>query len=97
MTGTEALDLHGAAVQAYLDGDEERAARIYFEQILPYFMFYDDYSKELLKGMLHARGVMDHPDVIAPAGAPPMSAIERREFEWVLDRIGWRKRWPDIP
>jgi len=97
MTGTEALDLHGAVVNAYLSGDAERAARIYYEQVLPYFIFYQDYSTELLKTMLHLRGIIACPKVIPPAGASPMSDFERREFDWVLDRIGWRKRWPDIP
>ncbi len=89
MTGTEALDLHGGAVQAYLDGDEDRAADIYFEKILPYLGFYLDYSEELLKDMLHRRGIIDHPDVIAPPASAPMSDVERREFEWVLERIGY--------
>lgn len=89
MTGTEALDIHAAVVQAYLAGDEEEAARIYFEKVLPYLMFYMDYSKELLKGMLYRRGVIRCPKVIPPSGRQPMSEIERREFEWVLNRIGF--------
>lgn len=97
MTGTEALDLHAASVSAYLDGDEERAAEIYFRRILPYLDFYLDYPEELLKTMLHARGVIDFPDIIPPRRNPAMSDAERREFDWILDRIGWRKRWPEIP
>ncbi|MEX2288567.1 MAG: dihydrodipicolinate synthase family protein [Planctomycetaceae bacterium] len=97
MTGTEALDLHAAAVRAYLDGDEPRAAKIYFEQILPYLEFYLDYPEELLKWMLHERGVIDCPQVIEPPARAPMSDAERKEFAWVLDRIGWRKKWPQIP
>lgn len=89
MTGTEALGLHGAAVKAYLDGDEELAAKIYFERILPYFVFYNDHSDELLKAMLHSRGVIDDPSVISPMGVAPLGEVERREFLWVLDRIGW--------
>lgn len=89
MTGTEALDLHGGAVQAYLDGDHDRAADVYFEKILPYLGFYLDYSEELLKAMLHRRGIIDHPDVIAPRAQAPMSDSEREEFEWVLNRIGY--------
>jgi len=50
-----------------------------------------------LKGMLHERGIIDCPKVIPPAPGTPMSDIERREFEWVLRRIGFDKRWPDIP
>jgi len=25
-----------------------------------------------------------------------MSEIEWREFNWILDRIGFRKKWPNI-
>lgn len=96
MTGTEALDLHGAVVRAYLNGDEEKAAEIYYKKIMPYFAFYDNYSEELLKAMLHERGVIDHPDIIAPRAKQPMSEIEWREFNWVLDRIGFRKKWTDL-
>lgn len=97
MTGTEALELHAAAVAAYLEGDEERASRIYFEKILPYLEFYLEYPEELLKAMLHERGVIDSPTILAPRAAVPISAIERRELDWILDRIGWRKTWPQIP
>ena len=97
MTGTEALDLHAAAVRAYLDGDEPRAEKIYFEQILPYLEFYLEYPEELLKWMLHERGVIDCPQVIEPRARAPMSDAERKEFAWMLDRIGWRKKWQQIP
>lgn len=96
MTGTEALDLHGAVVHSYLDGDEENAAQIYYKKIMPYFAFYDSYPEELLKAMLHLRGVIDHPDIIAPKAKEPMSEIEWREFNWILDRIGFRKKWTDL-
>ena len=96
MTGTEALDLHGTAVHSYLDGDEEKAAEIYYQKIMPYFAFYDNYSEELLKAMLYERGVIDHPDIIAPRAKQPMSEIEWREFNWILSRIGFRKKWTDL-
>jgi len=97
MTGTEALDIHAAVVNAYLGGNEDEAARIYYQRLLPYLMFYQDHNRELLKGMLHRRGIIACPDVIPPAPGAPMSEVERREFEWVLRRIGFDKRWPDIP
>lgn len=97
MTGTEALELHGAAVKSFLEGDEEAAAEIYFQRILPYLEFYLDHPEELLKTMLHARGVIDCPRVIAPRSSTAMSDVEQREFNWILDRIGWRKSWPEIP
>ncbi|HPG66962.1 MAG TPA: dihydrodipicolinate synthase family protein [Candidatus Hydrogenedentes bacterium] len=94
MTGTEALDIHNAVVQTYLVGDEEGAARLYFRRLLPYFMFYDDHSEELLKKMLHRRGVLECPAVIDPPKAPPMSEVEWRELEWVLERIAYGR---DVP
>jgi len=97
MTGTEALDLHAAAVSTYLTGDADGAAAIYFDRILPYLVFYLDHPEELLKWMLHERGVLDCPQVLKPPAAAPMEALERKELEWVLDRIGWRKQWPNIP
>lgn len=97
MTGTEALHLHGGCVKAYLDGDAERASRIYFDQIMPYLAFYLDYSEELLKAMLHDLGVIDCPKVLDPPASAPMTEIEWQEFNWVLDQIDWRRTWPDIP
>ena len=96
MTGTEALDLHAAVVRAYLGGDEDKAARLYCERLLPYLTFYSEHNRELLKYMLWRRGVIDCPKVIPPVGSPPMSEIKWREFEWVLQRVGLTSRWPDI-
>ena len=96
MTGTEALDLHSSAVQAFLDGDEEKAADIYYNKIMPYFAFYEGYSEELLKQMLYMRGIIDHPDIYRPLAGKPLSEIEWREFNWTLDRIGFKKKWTDL-
>ena len=97
VTGTEALDLHGAVVRAYLDGDEEQAAQIYYNRVLPYLMIYTEHGRELLKYMLWRRGIMECPKVIPPVGAEKMSEIKYRELEWVLQRVGLTNRWPDIP
>lgn len=91
MTGTEALELHAGAVSAYLSGDEERAAAIYFERIAPYLEFYLEYPEELLKWMLERRGVIDSDAVLEPRQKAPISDVERRELEWVLERVGWGK------
>ena len=96
MTGTEALDLHGAAVREFINGNEDKAADIYYQKIMPYFAFYDNYSEELLKAMLHERGVIDHPDIISPRAKKPRSEIEWRELNWVLDQSGLRNKWPNI-
>lgn len=96
MTGTEALELHGAVVKAFLANEKDEAAQLYFEKILPYFMFYESYSEELLKSMLHLRGIIDHPDVIAPRAKPQMSEIEGQEFRWILDRVGLLERWEEL-
>lgn len=96
MTGTEALDLHNKTVKSFIDGNEEEAAEIYYNKIMPYFAFYDNYSEELLKAMLYDRGVIDHKNIISPRAKHPMTDIEWREFNWILDRIGLRNKWPDI-
>ena len=96
MTGTEALDVHAAVVHAYLDGDEEAAASIYYNRLLPYLMFYSEHNRELLKEILYRRGIIDCPKVIPPIGRPTMSDIKWREFNWVLERIGLTNQWPDI-
>lgn len=96
ITGTEALDVHAAIVRAYLSGDEEKAAQLYYERLLPYLMFYNEHRKELLKYMLWRRGVIDCPKVIPPVGSPLMSEIKWREFEWILQRVGLTSHWPDI-
>ncbi|MCC6679959.1 MAG: dihydrodipicolinate synthase family protein [Phycisphaeraceae bacterium] len=97
MTGTEALDVHAAVVKAYLDGDEDKAAEIYYQVLLPYFTFYDAYPEQLLKQMLYDRGIIDCPDIIHPRQYKPMSDVELKEFQWVLKRIGFDKKWPNIP
>ena len=94
VTGTEALDIHAAVVKAYLDGDEDTAADIYYQRLLPYLLFYSEHNRELLKGILYRRGIIDCPKVIPPVGKPPMSDIKWREFEWVLERVGLTNRWP---
>jgi dihydrodipicolinate synthase/N-acetylneuraminate lyase len=97
MTGTEALDVHSAVVNAFLSGNEDEAADIYYSRLLPYLMFYREHSKELLKGILHRRGIIDCPKVIPPTGVAPMSDVKAEEFEWILKRVGLTGRWPDIP
>lgn len=89
MTGTEMLDLHGRVVSEYLAGRAEAAAALYYERLLPYFVFLEMYPEELLKRMLHRRGIIDCPQIIAPRSGKPMSAIELRELDWVLERIGY--------
>ncbi|MEZ6191535.1 MAG: dihydrodipicolinate synthase family protein [Phycisphaerales bacterium] len=94
MTGTEALDLHNTIIQAFLAGDQETAAKLYCERLLPYFAFYEMHPEQLLKQMLHQRGVIDHPNIIPPRASRPMSEIEEREFQWVLKRTGLDKPPP---
>ncbi|MCB9206337.1 MAG: dihydrodipicolinate synthase family protein [Ignavibacteriales bacterium] len=96
MTGTEALDLHNSCVKSFREGKEDLAAEIYYNKILPYFTFYDSYSEELLKEMLYQRGVIDYPNIIEPRAKKPMSEIEWQEFNWILDKIGLRNKWPNI-
>jgi 4-hydroxy-tetrahydrodipicolinate synthase len=93
MTGTEAVDIHGAALQAYLDGDGEKAAQLYYNTLMPYLPHLVDYSEEVPKRMLHYRGIIAHPNVLEPALPPPrMSEWEWRELVWALERISY-KSW----
>lgn len=96
MTGTEALDLHAAVVNAYLSGDAARSAQLYYDKLLPYFMFYEQYSEELLKRMLYQRGIIACPDALKPAVPSRMSEVEMAEFQWTLERIPFTP-WKDSP
>lgn len=96
MTGTEALDLHAACVHAFLYGRPAEAARVFDQQIAPYFAFYDAYPDELLKRMLHWRGLIDHPDVIAPAPPARISPAEWTAFTGILSGLEWRTDWSDL-
>ncbi len=99
MTGTEALEFHAACVAAYLDGDEDKAASIYYNKILPYLSFYSAGNwLRNLKMMLHMRGIIDTPNLCQPDDQPPAyGEVEMEQFRWTLDYIGWNKQWPDIP
>lgn len=87
MTGTEWLDLHAGIVEAFVGGDVETAERLYFEKLLPYFVFYEAYPEELLKVMLHMRGLIECPDILPPRATKAMGDAERAEFQWVLERV----------
>lgn len=91
MTGTEAVDFHAAAVAAYLRGDEDEAAAIYYNKILPYFMFYSAGNwKRNLKMMLHLRGVIDTPNMLLPDDTQPAyGKVVMDEYMWTLKQIGW--------
>ena len=100
MTGTEALEFHAEAVAAYLAGDEDRAASVYYNRILPYFMFYNSGNwLRNLKMMLHKRGIIDTPHLCQPEDdvPPAYGKTVMDEYLWALNHIGWTKKWPDIP
>ena len=96
MTGTEALDLHAACVHAYLRGEHSKAQELFYTQIMPYFAFYECYPDELLKKMLHWRGIIQNNIVIPPHVPRHMSNAEWRLFEGVLNKLEWRTDWSDI-
>jgi 4-hydroxy-tetrahydrodipicolinate synthase len=97
MTGTEALDIHGHVVASYLAGRKEEAAKYYYEKLLPYFVFYERYGEELLKKMLHWRGIIDSDAAIEPHQKPAMTELEVIEFKWILERIGFLKNLFNAP
>ena len=46
--------------------------------------------------MLYLRGVIDNKNIIEPRAKRSMSDVEWKEFNWILDRIDLRSKWPDI-
>lgn len=89
MTGTEALDIHGEVVRLYLAGQKEKAQDVYCRKLLPYLVFYEANSEELLKKMLYWRGIIDCDLVIQPCQKPPLSPQELKIFRGVLEDIGY--------
>jgi len=89
MTGTEALDIHGTVVSLFLSGQTEQAREVYYNKLLPYLVFYEANGEELLKKMLHWRGVIDYDTIIPPSAKPDMTKEELKVFKSVLDRIGF--------
>ena len=87
MTGTEALDLHGAVVSAYLAGDVDKATDLYYTKVLPYLVIYNTNSRHLLKYMLVKRGVLENDDTLFPYDTAPTDPLMLAELDLVLDRI----------
>lgn len=89
MTGTEAIEIHGQVVSLFLKGEVEQAREVYYNKLLPYLVFYDANGEELLKKMLHWRGVIDCDLVIPPSQKPNLTTQELAIFKGVLNRIGF--------
>ncbi len=89
MTGTEALDIHNKVVSSYSQGQIETAVDVYYNRLLPYLGFYEQYAEELLKKMLAWRGIIACDKVIPPRDKSSMTEAESREFRWVLDQIDY--------
>ncbi len=89
MTGTEALDIHNAVVRSYLEGKTKEAHDIYYNKLLPYFLFYQDNGEQLLKTMLYWRGIISNDFVITPNILRVMTEGELKVFRGVLEDIGY--------
>ena len=87
MTGTEAADIHGGVISAYLSGDVDRAVSLYYTTLLPYLELFNLNNRPMLKYMLHKRGVLVNQNPVPPASSEPMSDIMLEEFEWIWRRI----------
>ncbi|MBR5519680.1 MAG: dihydrodipicolinate synthase family protein [Clostridia bacterium] len=87
MTGTEALDLHGAVVQAFLEGDEDKATDLYYTTVLPYLSIYNTNGRHLLKYMLVKRGILENDTLLFPYDTAPTDPLMLAELDIVLDRI----------
>ncbi len=89
MTGTEAVDIHNAVVQAYLSGDEDKALHIYYTRLLPYLELYTATSfHKSLKFMLKRRGIIKTDTLIfgeQQRGRQSEHIIE--ELDWMLGKI----------
>ena len=87
MTGTEAVELHDAVVQAYLSDNELKATEIYYQRLLPYLMIYVSNPSYLLKWMLKRRGIIMHDTLLPPTDVPETDEAILRELEWVLENL----------
>ena len=87
MTGTEAADIHGAVIAAYLNGDIDKAVKIYYTTLLPYLELFNLNNRPMLKYMLYKRGVLNNMNPVPPDSSGPMSEIMTEEFEWIWRRI----------
>ena len=79
--------IHGEVVRLYLAGQKEKAQDVYCRKLLPYLVFYEANSEELLKKMLYWRGIIDCDFVIQPCQKPPLSPQELKIFRGVLEDI----------
>ena len=87
MTGTEACEIHGAVIRAYLSGDIDGAVGLYYSKLLPYLEIFNMNPNAMLKYMLQKRGLAASRALLFPDDTAPLQEIVMREFDWIWERI----------
>ena len=87
MTGTEASELHCAVINAWLEGDFDKAVHIYYTKLLPYLSLFNLSNRYMLKYMLQKRGCVENIAPLFPDDSPPLTEELIREFEWIWQRV----------
>ena len=87
MTGTEAIELHGAVVHSFLSGEIDKAIDLYYTTVLPYLTIYNLSYNHMLKYMLKRRGIITNDEILFPYDAKPTDPLILQEFEYIMDRI----------
>ncbi len=91
MTGTEASEIHGAVIRAWLRGDVDGAVHTYYTSLLPYLELFNMNPNAMLKYMLKKRGFVANAALLFPDETQPVSDVVLREFEWIAARIAENK------
>ena len=87
MTGTEASEIHCGVINAWLDGDTDKAIHIYYTKLLPYLSLFNLSNRSMLKYMLKKRGLVENTSPLFPDDTAPLTTELVDEFEWIWQRI----------
>ena len=87
MTGTESVDLHGAVVHAYLNGEIDKAIDLYYTTVLPYLELFKLSPHHMLKYMLMKRGIISNVNTLFPYDEEPTDPLVLQEFDYMWERI----------
>lgn len=95
MTGTECTDVHNDVIQAFFEGNAEKADELYYTTILSYLYFFTMNSRFFLKYILKRRGILSDVTMIFPddLGTPDPFIIS--EMDRTLENIN-RLRGKDV-
>lgn len=82
------VDVLARVYDLYVRG-ERAEARARLAALAPFFTFELLYNLGVIKELLHRRGVIDH--VTSRTPVPHMDAVDRREFDELLERIDFKE------